>query len=475
MRAMPIVLVAASLLIASVLLSYVSFDSESSDPEFKVVFYNSDDTVLEQGVWSYREVPYCVKDPLVPDGKRFVGWSTESGSEVVGEVLPVESDISYYPVIVDVSMTVSLMFQPNNSMDASRTVFVIHGSEYRMPYYYMLGFSQKDDLGPFVFMSWSTSGTEYAVDDMFHATEDAVFVAQWMRETAVVPKFIKLPEVEVSIDRFDDVTLEAQCSEQGCGELSFEWFMMSGSEYTSIGYGSQMPLPSGISFFPGEYFLYVVATNLDQNALNKVSSSTSHVISIKVTGTYVLTVYGTDYVSEHLANERVVVPHIVMDGNVLVDLLLGDGTSIFGSVEFLMPAEDVVLFPVWDVVQHTLTFLSEGAVIDEVTEEHGCYFTVPECTIAIEGSFFDGWRVDGVRVSPGSLVSVKSDMSFDAIWVPNAPTYYLDGVMYHGATVTLPLDGVVYWVGSNGVMYLPGETVIVIEGLSFRSVRLSSE
>ena len=471
MVAKPIVLSVTLVMVIMVALPFVSLDDMSADSMMHVTFYDSDGNVLQESDWTYRTVPYCVESPSAPEGMRFVGWSTISGSDAVMDILPVESDIGYHPVYLPTDSVYGVTFDPENGIDEPRVMYHAKDSIVTIPTLDALGFSTKYDHGPFILDTWMPeSGLEQDVGSTFILSSDTMLVAEWIRSVAVTPEFDNDLPSSISIDRFDDYTLSVSCTCVDGDSLTYEWFLRGVSEDTSLGIGSIFHIPDTIASFPGTYIVYVRATNLDRSAVVDMSYADSNMCSITVDATYLLSIHGTDTISEHHAGDSVGITFPFKEGHVLVDLLLPDGTSVFDDDFLIMPSYDVTLKPVWEKDVCRIEYRSEGSVTDVMDVTYGELISLSAGPIR-GGYGFSGWTCRGNTFDACTNVCVTSDMVFEACWVPNVPSCMVDGVRYEGDSVVLGSEGVLYWYDQNGIRYLPGETVAVEDGQSFLPIR----
>lgn len=462
---------AAILLAVVIVLPLVPSEDPSADSMFHVTFYDSDGSILSEGDWTYRSVPYCVYDPVAPDGTRFVGWCTSASSDVAEPIVPVEHDTIYYPVFMATDSVYGVTFDPSNDTDVPRTLYGERGSVLTIPTLQVLGFDVKYDRGPFILDVWSSPTDEYAVGQGLELTGDLYLTASWIRSVAVTPEFDEDLPSEVSMDRFSDDGLHVSCTETDGDGITFEWFLRDSSGDTSIGTGPTMSLPDTIVSFPGIYTVFVRATNIDHTAVTETASADSTVCSVTVRGQYVLSVLGTGLTSIHAAGESVTVPEPHREGHSLVGISRSDGIPMSDGNTFVMPGYDLILIPEWEAYVCTVRFFSGEEVIDSDDLAHGTLIQLPVAPVR-EGSVLKGWSIEGVIHQPGTNVLVRDDMDVHAVWAPLQPECTVDGEAYVGETLVLGAEGVLYWYDSDGTRYLPGETVTVTDGQAFISVPL---
>lgn len=468
----PVVLLAAILMTASLSIPFISSEDPFADSTSHVIFYDGDGNVLSEGDWNYRDIPYCIKVPSAPAGMHFIGWSTEEGSTVPETILPVESDIGYHPVFASADSVHSVEFDPDNGSDVPRVVYCLKGSEYTVPALEEMGFSVKYDRGPFILDGWcSESGNVLSPGDSFVPSSDISLKASWIRSVPVSPVFEKDLEPTLEIERFSDAVLSVTCDDTEGDGLSYEWFLKGGSEASSVATGPQMPLPDTMTSHPGVYTVYVDVTNLDRSAVTKEVTVRSTECVITVEPTYILTVSGTDIVQNLSEGDVVPVPKPAMDGHTLTDISMPNGVSVFDDDTITMPAHDVILIPTWVSDMYDVRFVSEGTSVWQGQYGHGEVITMIAAPLR-EGYAFQGWYLGNVPYSVGSNLTVTTDVDLVAVWSPETPSCTVDGDERTGVTTVLGSEGVLYWYDSDGVRYLPGETVNVDDGQIYTPVLL---
>ena len=465
----PAVVMAVLLLTATVLVPFISFDDYSADSTCHIIFYDGGGNVLDERDWAYRAIPYCVDDPSAPEGKRFIGWSTDPDSSSSSNMAPVESDTVFYPVFVPSDSVYSITFDPMNGTSQPKVLYKAKDSSFIVPGLDELGFTVKDDHGPFILYSWSdASGSEYSSGDVIEVSSDTVLTASWIRSHPVAPTFeIDLPSSMV-VERFDDVMLSVECDEIEGDGLTYEWYLDDGVSVSSIATGPLMPLPVTMISHPGEYTVYVKVTNTDRTAVSKAITVESNVCTVTVRPSYLLSIHGTDYVSMHSEGDVVNIPSLEKEGHDLMDILMPDGTPVVDG-KVTIPGYDLVLTPVWQRGMYDVVFISEGDVLLEDTYAYGDMVSLMGAPVKV-GSVFKGWSYGGILYQPSDNMRVESSMTFESVWEPASVSCTIDGVEVSGDMCTLGSEGILYWYDSDGIRYLPGETIRIKDGCTYTSV-----
>ena len=87
-----------------------------------------------------------------------------------------------------------------------------------------------------------------------------------------------------------------------------------------------------------------------------------------------------------------------------------------------------------------------------------------------DGFEFEGWSYSDDLYQPSYNLRVESDLTFEAKWIPASASCVVDGAGVSGDTYVLGSEGVLYWYDSDGIRYLPGETVRIKDGCTYTSV-----
>jgi hypothetical protein len=87
-----------------------------------------------------------------------------------------------------------------------------------------------------------------------------------------------------------------------------------------------------------------------------------------------------------------------------------------------------------------------------------------------DGFVFKGWSHGGILYQPSDNMRVESSMTFESVWEPASVSCMIDGVGVSGDTYTLGSEGILYWYDSDGIRYLPGETIRIKDGCTYTSV-----
>ena len=465
----PVVVMATILMTAMLLVPFISLDDYSADSTCHVIFYDGEGNVLDERDWAYRVIPYCVDDPSAPDGERFVGWSTDPNPTSSQDMMPVESDTEFYPVFVSSDSVYSITFDPMNDVDQPRELYKAKGSSFTIPGLDELGFVVKDDYGSFVLDSWSdAAGSRYSVGDVVVVSSDMSLTASWVRLLPVLPMFeVDLPSSMV-VERFDEASLSVKCNDIEGDGLTYEWYLDDGISESFLATGPQMPLPDTMVSYPGEYMVYVKVTNTDRTAVSKAITVDSNVCTVTVRPSYLLSICGTDYVSLHSEGNVVDLTSVKKDGHTLVDILLPDGTPVSDG-KVTIPGYDLVLTPVWQKEMYDVTYLSEGNILFEGTYAYGDMIPLMGAPVK-DGFEFEGWSYSDDLYQPSYNLRVESDLTFEAKWIPASASCVVDGAGVSGDTYVLGSEGVLYWYDSDGIRYLPGETVRIKDGCTYTSV-----
>ena len=449
----------------------MSQDAVSSDQPVTVTFHDSDGGVCASSEWSYRETPYFTgTEPTPPEGKRFVGWNTVRGSSSAMFIPPAEHDTDYYPVFAPEEDTVSIAMDPNNGKDTVRTIYRMSGKEFAIPTIHEMGITSPGTEGTFILDSWEDgSGGHHTPGTMCTAENGLRLKAIWMRAVAETPVIPELPET-VEIERFSERTLSYPCTGVTDGTVTYEWFLRDGPSSSCIGVDRDLELPYGMVCYPGTYYIFYIATCTDPYAVEHISYSMSDDIRISVKEEYVLSISGTDICILTPSGGNVSLPNTI-DGRVLKGLVTDIGYTIPLDGTYAMPSHDITAIPVFEDVVYELGLMSEGRRIGSVHSDDGI-ISVPGCTEIREGYVFSGWSYDGTVFLEGDVLILDRDSSMTAIWVPCKTVCMMDGKEHVGNEVTLPAEGILMWYDDDGKGYLPGETVKIMDGMSFTSVPL---
>ncbi|MGN1045215.1 MAG: hypothetical protein ACI4Q9_04590 [Candidatus Methanomethylophilaceae archaeon] len=449
----------------------MSQDAMSSDQPVTVTFHDSDGEVCVSSEWMYRETPYFTgKEPVPPEGERFIGWNTVRGSSSAIVIPPAEHDTDYYPVFAGIGETSAITVDPNNGKDPIRTIYRMSGTDFAVPTVKEMGIDPPGSEGTFILDAWEDGSGERHTPGMTCTAEDGMCLrAVWIRAAAETPVVPEVPDT-VEVGRFSETTLSYPCTGVTDGTVTYEWFLRDGGTSSCIGRERDLVLPHCVTCFPGTYIIFYIATCTDPYAVEHVSSSVSPDISVCVKDEYVFSISGTDVSAIVSPGENVRIPKEV-NGRILKELATDGGVTIPIDGSYVMPSADVTAVPVWDETGYVIGLVSEGRTVGSIRSDGGTV-SVPGCTEIREGYTFSGWLYDGAVFVESDVMIADGDMSLTAVWISDRTVCTVDGEEHIEDTVTLPEDGMLMWYDGSGRGYLPGETVKVTDGMSFTSVPL---
>ena len=141
-------------------------------------------------------------------------------------------------------------------------------------------------------------------------------------------------------------------------------------------------------------------------------------------------------------------------------------------IPLTMPAEDLVLYAVWDINQYTITFDSKGGNdIASITADYGSPITAPNDPIK-EGHLFLGWFLDGAWYVFNTMPA--TDLILHAEWSPRQHTISftvldepIEGypiIMDYGSVISMP--SIIPIIRNEIVLYEFNQWIGFTEGIT---------
>lgn len=163
---------------------------------------------------------------------------------------------------------------------------------------------------------------------------------------------------------------------------TFEGWTYNGATYVP---GSSFVMPAADVVLTGKYVANTVTVQFD-------TAGGNHIDSIKAK-----------------FDDRITLPEATESSGNKTFLYWTDGANTYAAgIEYAVPAEDVTLTAVWDVIESSVTVDYTGEVPNGVNDyslgnkEAGSVFALPAFPTAVEGYTFDGWYINDAKYGAGA-------------------------------------------------------------------------
>ncbi len=305
--------------------------------------------------------------------KTFVGWVRDSDPQNydIGDRLTLTGNTEFTAVWDAIMHSVTYVSEGSTlgSVDVAHGEDIEVGTEVSRDWYTLV--------------SWNDGTTDHQIGSSYTVEDDVTFTAVWEIVEHTVTYVSEGSTVETEhVPHGDQIVVGADVSRDGYALVSWN----------------------------------------DGTADQQIGSSYTVEDDVVFTAVWEIVEYTVTYVSEGSTLRSMDVPHgdqivvgtdVSRDGYVLKSWNDGTADQQIGSSYTV--EDDVTFTAVWQVVEHTVTYVSEGSTLRSVDVPHGDQIVVGT-EVSRDGYVLDSWNDGTDDVQPGSSYTIRDDVTFTAVW-----------------------------------------------------------